>query len=101
MASWQSGRGRSRTTFVMISCALIVVGSAAAIAALYVITNPAELAMLVECSGPADIRCSDNFFFGVRGGRNTLGTGLIFVALVLWFSSGVTTALAARRHIPG
>lgn len=85
--------------FAVLSVLLFVLALGAAWLGVIVLTSAIQTANFIVCDSPADLRCTDNFFFGRKGGQNTLGTALVAVAVLSAFVSGSLTMLAARKPV--
>lgn len=71
----------------------------AAILGVMALTSETESAILLVCESPADVRCTDNFFFGRQGGQHTVGSAFVAAAVLLGFLSGAVAVLAARKPV--
>lgn len=85
--------------FVVLSALLLVLAVGAAWLGVIVLTSDIQPANLIICDSASDLRCSDNFFFGRKGGQNTLGAVLVALAVLSGFLSGGLAVSAARKPV--
>ena len=85
--------------FVVLSVLLFALALGAAWLGVIVLTSEIQTANLIVCDSPTDLRCTDNFFFGRKGGQNTLGAALVALAVLSAFVSGGLAMSAARKLV--
>lgn len=81
------------------SAGILVLAALAAIVGVLALTSEIEPATLLVCESPTDVRCTDNFFFGRKGGQHTVGSAFIAAAVLLGFLSGAVAVLTARKPV--
>lgn len=99
MSSERSMRRTHYRSFIVCSALLLALAVGAAWLGVVVLTSEIQPANLISCDNPSDLRCSDNFFFGLKGGQHTLGASLVALAVLAGFVSGGLAVSAARKPV--